>query len=148
MRCSSSSSVRLMRDIATPHALMVEPAPRHESRRGCVVYLPAGPSGSAPFGTALWLLLLFGLLGLLCNAPTVSGAIRCSSSSSVSFKAVIVDTPLAFEVHNASRHLPPGGTRSPGALTAAGLGATCVLLDACRSTPDRRCLRSPVCWCC
>src|SRR5207247_2726562 len=66
---------------------------------GCMVYLPAGPSGSAPFGTALWLLLLFGLPGLLCNAPTVSGAIRCSSSSSVSFNVVMVDTYIAFEFH-------------------------------------------------
>ena len=44
-------------------------------------YPPAGPSGIAPLGTALWSLLLLGLEGLLCSAPTVEGAIRFSNSS-------------------------------------------------------------------
>src|SRR5947199_82339 len=65
----------------------VDPDSRHV--QGCGVYLPAGPSGIAPLGTALWLLLLLGLEGLLCSAPTVSGAIRCSSSSTFRFRIPI-----------------------------------------------------------
>src|SRR2546422_9031541 len=34
--------------------------------QGFGLYLPAGPSGIAPLGTALWLLLLLELSGLLC----------------------------------------------------------------------------------
>src|ERR1043166_5611885 len=66
--------------------------------------LPPVPSGSAPFGTELWSLLLFGLLGLLWRAPTVLGAIRSSSSSTCSLMRCMMYLPIVKAFAAAVQH--------------------------------------------
>src|ERR1043166_2153040 len=98
-----------------------------------------------PLGTALWSLLLLGLLGLLCSAPTVSGAIRSSNSSTFSSISVFINASFDFVGHSPasgwrqmSRPVFCGSSVHAGLLTDTGSPGVRLRCTAIRGRKEDR----------